>query len=313
MRILALGGASAIGASASLLTAAGRRVLIDAGVRTGVSGAEGCFDLDRLEREGVDGCVLTHAHLDHWGALPRVLQSHKIPVLATRATRDLVLAQARGILARKKAESDIERELPSLRVKDVALLEKAFMVGEFLQPLRPFGPELRITLYPAGHIPGAASILIESREGRLWVSGDYTVRDSIAVPGVLLPLGRIDFAVLDATLGARPAVNRAEEESALVPAVAEALERGGKVLFPVFALGRAQELLILFKRAARRGELGAPIFADGACADLADILSEHPSFLRSEVRRELREERLLQGRLTRVEDRGAALFGAPSV
>lgn len=307
MRLLPLGGASAIGASCLLLTTAGRRVLIDAGIRPGASGDQALPDLARLQREGVDGCVLTHAHSDHWGALPLALRSLKVPVLATRATRDLVLAQAR--LAAAGAAVDP----PSIAPADVDRLEKAFLASEFLQPMRPFGPDLRITLYPAGHIPGAASILCESREGRVWISGDFTVRDSVLVPGVLLPLGRVDFAVLDATLGNRPGVNRAEEEASLPDLVARALARGGHVLLPVAPLGRAQEILVLLKRAARRGQIPAPVRVAGAAADLSDLLAKHPVFLRNEIRRELRDEPLLQGVVQRVENPKATIQGPPAV
>lgn len=307
MRLLPLGGASAIGASALLLETAGRCVLLDAGIRLGASGGEVFPDLASLHRKTVDGYVLTHAHPDHWGALPRVLRRNRAPILATRATRDLVLAQAR------LGATDPSCEIPTIRPEEIELLEKAFLTGEFLQPLRPFGPDLRITLYPAGHIPGAASILCESREGRIWISGDFTVRDSTLVPGVLLPLGRVDFAVLDATLGTRPVINRGDEEAGLPELVAKALARGGHVLLPVAPLGRAQEILVLLKRAARRGQFAAPVRVDGAAADLSDLLAEHPSFLRNELRRELRGEPLLQGVLERVQDRKAAMHGPPAV
>jgi Cft2 family RNA processing exonuclease len=310
MRLLALGGASAIGASSYLLTAGGRRILIDAGVRPGSTGQEALPDLARLAREGVDGCVLTHAHPDHWGALPQVLRKHKVPILATRPTRDLAIAQARLAAA---GRDDGGRELPRMGAGEVELLEGAFLAGEYLQPLRPFGPEVRITLLPAGHLPGAASILCESREGRIWISGDFTVRDSVMVPGVLLPLGRVDFAVLDATLGGNSGANRGDDETSLSDRVAKALARGGSVLLPVAPLGRAQEILVLLKRAARGGRIAAPIRVDGSAADLCDAIAEHPAFLRNEIRRELRDEPLLRGAIERVGDREKTIQGPPAV
>lgn len=317
MRLTALGGAGTVGASATLIENAGRKILIDAGIRPGATGEAAFPDLTRIEREGVDGWILTNARSSHWGALPRILQNRRIPGLTTRLTRDLVIHQARRIVERRRARGAQEGDVPGLRIRDVDLLEEALDGADYLQPRRPFGPDLRITLYPAGTLPGAASVLIESTEGRLWFSGDFCLRDLALVPGALFPLGRTDFAVVESSYGELPPSSRPDEERALLEAAGAALRRGGKVLFPVAPVGRAHELLLLFKRALRRGLVSAPIYLDGLFAELSDLFSEHPIFLRSEVRRELRSEGLAEGvNLRRVKneaDRQAVLEGPPCI
>ncbi len=270
MKLTFLGGADEVGASGVLVEMGGRRVLVDCGIRPspkaryGLSGDQ-LPDLSLLDQAGgVDALVLTHAHTDHSGALELVLERYPhIPVYATPATAALtrVLHQdARRIMQTRLEE---EGELPLFDDVAVQRLMAAFTPLPF-QERFPLGEGLALTFYPAGHIAGAAMAGLESDEGRVLVSGDVSFSPQRTVGGAKLPAFTPDVLVLESTYGGRLHANRLAQERRMLEVVQQVTAAGGKVLVPAFALGRAQELLLILAEAQRRGELAAaPVWADG--------------------------------------------------
>jgi len=270
MKLTFLGGADEVGASGVLVEMGGRRVLVDCGIRPspkaryGLSGDQ-LPDLSLLDQAGgVDALVVTHVHTDHSGALELVLERYPhIPVYATPATAALtrVLHQdARRIMQTRLEE---EGELPLFDDVAVERLMAAFTPLPF-QERFPLGEGLALTFYPAGHIAGAAMAGLESDEGRVLVSGDVSFSPQRTVGGARLPAFAPDVLVLESTYGGRLHANRIAQERRMLETVQQVTAAGGKVLVPAFALGRAQELLLILAEAQRRGELAAvPVWADG--------------------------------------------------
>ncbi|MFO7634601.1 MAG: MBL fold metallo-hydrolase RNA specificity domain-containing protein [Caldilinea sp.] len=286
MEISFLGGADEVGASSILIEIAGRRVLIDAGIRPtpkarwGLAGDQ-LPDLSLIEHSGgLDAILVTHAHTDHTGALELVSERYPAaPVYATPMTIELtrVLHQdARRIMAARLEE---EGELPLYDEVATTRLMAAFTPVALNQPIT-LAPGLTATWFHAGHIAGAAMIGLASAEGRVLISGDISISPQRTVDGARPPRFGADVLILESTYGGRLHANRRVEEQRLVETVAAITAAGGKVLIPAFALGRAQEILLTLGEYQRRGELaGVPVWADGMVRAICDAYSRYPDAL----------------------------------
>jgi uncharacterized protein len=267
MKITFLGGADEVGASSTLLEIGGKYVLVDCGIRPSPK-ARGGLAGDQLPHLDtiikLDAILVTHAHTDHTGALELVVgQFPGVPVYATAPTIALtrVLHQdARRIM---QSRLDEEGELPLFDDVAVQRLMDAFVPVPFKAPLS-LGEGLAATFFPAGHIAGAAMLGLGSDEGNLLISGDFSISPQRTVDGARPPAFRPDVLLVESTYGGRLHANRAVQERKLIETVSKVTGEGGKVLIPAFALGRAQEILLILSEFQRRGELPAvPIWADG--------------------------------------------------
>lgn len=323
MRLVFLGGAESIGASSALLEIDDRRWVVDCGVRIRGSGAERLPDLAYLEKGGAPTAVLiTHAHLDHIGALPVLHQRYPlVPIYATAPTIALTRIQLLDSLRIMEEEAGVEGELPLYSATSVeSLLGRMIPVT----PLRPICPDAggpEVTFFPAGHILGACSLGISAREGRLFLSGDVSVDNQRTIPGMHAPRFRADVAVFESTYGNRLHPKRSIEEERLVETVAGTIAQGGKVLIPAFAIGRAQEVILILLRAQLLKQVPRfPIHVDGMVRRACAIYADFPWFLQSTLRRRIEKHgdpffgvldnvRPVRGRAERAE----ILAGPPAV
>ena len=333
MDIHFLGGAGGVGATCHLVTLGGRRFLVDAGVR--MDSADRLPDLAALDGVALDAILITHAHADHIGALPLVADRFPAtPIYATPATMrlmEVMLSDAVRVMARRAAE---ELELP---LYDEGLVAAAL---HRLRPLAPGAqslpelPGIVVHVQRAGHIAGAASLGFEAGDGRLVISGDVSVTPQRTILGAAVPAPRRpDLLVLESTYGARLHPNRAQEERRLAEAVAEVIARGGHCLIPAFALGRAQEVMLILRAAQRDGHIPAfPIAVDGLVRAVCAAYAAFPDALSPALRRHLlnggkpffggtvqpvetpqQRERLLAGPPAAIIASSGMLTGGPSV
>ena len=158
-------------------------------------------------------------------------------------------------------------------------------------PVQPGIPEkvtdeMTATWFPCGHILGAASVGVETPEGRVLFSGDISWTDQLSVAGMSMPPFRPDQLVLESTYGDRMHADRTRQEEELCRQVAEAIEAGGKVLIPAFAIGRAQEVLLILRRAMKLGRIKPfPVWVDGLVKPVCSLYVNHPTWLRPKLRR----------------------------
>jgi Cft2 family RNA processing exonuclease len=271
MKITFLGGADEVGASGVLVETVGRRVLVDCGIRPSPKSywglaADQLPALSQIETGSgkLDAILVTHAHTDHTGGLELVVGRYPdVPVYATAPTMALtrVLHQdARRIM---QSRLDEEGELPLFDDVAVQQLMSALIPVPFKTRIL-LADGLAATFFPAGHIAGAAMIGLESDEGRLLISGDVSISPQRTVDGAQPPVFHPDAIILESTYGGRLHANRAVQERNLIETVAQVTAANGKVLIPAFALGRAQEVLLILNEYLRRGELPpVPVWADG--------------------------------------------------
>lgn len=286
LTLTCLGGAGTVTGSKHLLTHEGRRILIDCGLFQGLKNLrELNWEPLPVAPDSIDAVVLTHAHLDHSGYLPRlVADGFKGPVFATPATRDVaeLILRDSGYLQEKDAEyanrKGFSKHSPALPLYDVEDAERSlerFVLADFGEAASlPGGARLRFRR--AGHILGAATAEIEWAGRRVVFSGDLG-RYGDGMMHDPEPVERADHIVIESTYG-----DRVHEPGDPVERLGEVIERtlrrGGTVLIPAFAIGRAQLLLYYLWRLKRAGRLdSAPVYLDSPMAiDATGLLHAHP-------------------------------------
>ena len=289
MKISFCGGCEEVGASCLLLQVEGRNLLFDSGIRFGSRDRLPDFRLAQ-ELGGVDAIVVSHAHMDHSGSLPVISREFpRAPIFMTPATRDIV----RVLLYDSLKIMDREEEVPAYAQGHVEEMMERIRVYSFQNTFRPFNDrEIALTLYQAGHILGAACVYLTSKEGALFYSGDISVTPQRTVSGISFPRLRPDVLVLESTYGQRLHANRKVEEQRLVEIVAEVSENRGKILIPAFALGRAQEVILILRSAINRKKLPPlPVYVDGMVKDILALYRLHPGALRPDLAKRVWREK----------------------
>ncbi len=289
MKLYFLGGADEVGASCTLVEIEGRRILVDAGIRMGAAPGAHLPNFSVLDEVGSpEEVLLTHAHTDHTGALPVLVPGLPAGVRIrctppTQAITRVLLTDAVKIME-QRGEGDGELPLYPPEAVDVSLGRMAYV--PFLSTVPICDGALKATWIPAGHILGAASIYIEGRRESLLMTGDVSVANQQTISGMAVPQCRPDVVVMESTYGNRQHADRAQQETALALRVAEAIQAGGKVLIPAFAVGRAQEVILVLSRAMRRGHVPAfPVFVDGMVRSVNAVYTAFPEDLAPPLRR----------------------------
>ncbi len=280
MELTFCGGAGEVGASCYLLNIDGKNVLLDCGIRMG-GGKDELPDFRIVqEKGGLDAILISHAHLDHTGSLPIISREYpNAAIYMTHATKDLVRVLLYDSL---KIMGQNEGEIP--------IYAEAHVVN-MLNRIRCFSPEypveifkdseIKVTFYHAGHIVGASSIYVQGKEGSLFYSGDFSMSNQHTVGSAAIPTLRPDAAILESTYGDKLHANRELEEERLVDTVRKVIDRQGKILIPAFALGRAQEVILLLKRAMNRGILPKfKIYVDGMVREICRMYRLNPNYLK---------------------------------
>ncbi len=287
LRVSFLGGAGEIGASCALVQAGDTNLLVDCGVR--FHGGDALPDLASLGNVRLDAVLVTHAHSDHSGGLPVVADTFPgTPVYATPPTIDLTMILLRDAL-KLMGTPEFEGEYPLFSGVQLERLQDSLRPVTFDTPLE-IG-DVRITFHPASHILGAAMIHLETLAGGVLFTGDYSVSPQNTVPALPRPALRADLVVTESTYGNRLHENRATAEERLLGRIGRVVETGGRVLIPAFAVGRAQEVLLILKRGLRRGTLPqVPVFVDGMVRAVCDVYRRHGRYVSRSLAHAIRRD-----------------------
>lgn len=283
MDITFLGGAEEIGASCAVLDMDGERLLIDCGQRMNAPPGQSLPDFSFLENgPPISAVLITHAHADHIGALPALepFLSTDCPIYATEPTIAITRVMLEDTLRIMNQFRQGDGELglfPAINVRGALQRFQSVRWGKSIRLARS---SLHATWFPAGHILGAAMIEVRGADESVLFSGDISVSEQLSVPGVFVPAIRPDILVLESTYGSRLHAHRPAQEKRIVERVRSANAEGGHVLFPTFALGRAQEVLLILGRAMRDGSLPQiPVYADGLVRAVSKVYSRFPDDL----------------------------------
>ena len=290
MIFAALGKTDVIGASCHFLKVGETGLVLDAGMDPEEDGPDGlpAFDLihDRPDWY-VDHALITHAHHDHLGALPILIQQFPhVLVHMTRATRELAdfLLPASARLQRRRLREGSSTHEPLFKEEDLDVFSYLYLTHELEELFSVTGmreqPPVKAQFYNAGHILGSAGVLLtfeeDGKERRLFYTSDTNLRSQAIIPGGAYPEEPVDVLLLESTLGADAEAERTTrktEEKKFGEALARVIGRGGTVLVPVFALGRAQEILALIDRFKRRRIIpeDVPVYTAGSLRAIADV------------------------------------------
>jgi uncharacterized protein len=281
LRFCGLGGTDEVGASSALLEFPEARILIDAGVRPRDLGEASLPMLEVLKTNPPDVILVTHAHLDHVGALPVVHKLFpRVPIYATRATASLaieVLFDAAKVTSSQGAGLYTERSILST-VNAITVVESGTPIPDLT---------LEVTPVEAGHLLGAVSYLIRSSAGTVMHAGDINNVATLAAGGCQLPSSPIpvDALIVESTYGDTLLPSRKNQVKTFVDHVRTVLERGGKVLIPTFALGRAQELILILHNHIAGGLLPrVPVYLDGLVRAMTERYEAMPNALPEALR-----------------------------
>ena len=283
MKLEFLGGAMEIGGSSIYIRAAGKGFLLDSGIRQS-AGKDPLPDFRTIQAQGgLDAIIISHAHMDHIGTLPIISKAYpQAPIYMTAMTADLVrvlLFDSLKIMDRR------EDEIPHYAEKDVVSMLNRIITRGFNTPVS-LCEDCSLTFYPAGHIAGAACCYLVTEDGSLFYSGDFSAFSQMTIEGIRIPRLRPDVTIMETTYGTQLHANRQAEEHRLVSLVKECAERGGKILIPAFALGRAQEVQLILRGAIQNGEIPkVPVYVDGMVRDINTMYVRNPTYLKNSLAR----------------------------
>ncbi len=268
-----------IGANSYCLELGQTRVLLDAGMHPKVEGTDSLPQFDELRGLQVDAAILTHGHLDHVGALPVFQRQHpEAEVVMTEPTADIaeaMLHNSVNVMQAKRQEHDM-KEYPFFLHPEIDRMQKAWALRKVGIPFSLGAEGVRGTFYEAGHILGAAGVLLECEGTRIFYTGDVHFEDQTLLRGAAFPTEHVDILIMETTRGATPRMadyTRHGEMRRLAQAISETLQGGGSVLMPVFALGKTQEMLLLLHEMHRSGliPLHAPVQIGGLAVRMTQI------------------------------------------
>ncbi len=284
MKLTFLGAAGTVTGSKYLIEAGGLRILVDCGLFQGYKNLRLLnWQPMPFSTKEIDAVVLTHAHIDHSGALPLLVkQGYRGPVYATRATAELCglllpdsghLQEADADFANRHKSSKHHPALPLYTEEDARRALKLFKPLEF-DELLTLGP-LQLRLRGAGHILGASSVELRQGNRSLLMSGDLGRSDDLMMKPPV-PIEHGDTLVIESTYGDRTH-DEGDHAGELADVIRRTAARGGMVIVPAFAVGRTQALLYqiwLLKKAKLIPDL--PVFLDSPMAiDTTSIYQRH--------------------------------------
>lgn len=286
-----LGETETISASCHFLSIRGTGILLDAGIDPEAEGVAALPDLDIIHNRHdwyADSLLVTHAHHDHIGALPSILQHFPhLKVHMTHATRDLAdhVLPASARLQRRRMREGTATSPPLFSEEEVNVYSYLYLAHKLNESFDVTGlrgeTPIRATFYNAGHILGSAgSLLTYADEAgttrRIFYTSDTNLRAQGIIPGGDYPKEKVDVLILESTLGADPdaeLTTRRREIERFGRRLKMIIERGGSALVPVFAMGRAQETLAIIHKLKEKGVISSdiPVYSAGGLRAVSDI------------------------------------------
>lgn len=307
IKITFLGAAREVTGSCSLLEAGGLRILVDCGLYQERPFLERNWEPFPVPLETIDLLLLTHAHLDHSGRIPKIVRDgFSGTILTTPASADVLSIALMDSARIQEEDAEFKRKRHAKEGRTAAHPEIPLYTVEDVQASMPLVEEIpydkEVTLNDrvsfrfrdAGHILGSAMIEVRAAGAggarTIVFSGDIGQWDKPFVrdPSVF---ERADYVIMESTYGDRDHEDPASVDTLLADAVNRAARAGGNLVIPTFAIERAQELMYYFSRLVRAGRLpGVRYFLDSPMArEVTEAFARHPDVLDEEARALFRE------------------------
>ena len=290
VRTTALGSYREVGRACHLVTSNESRVMIDVGVNIASDTDPMPYFTapEALPMEKMDAVILTHAHLDHAGMLPVLFRyGYRGPVYCTPPTRDMMLLLQSDYLKVGGAEG---KRAP-YDMEDIRTCMRHVIDVDWGQTV-DIAPDMKLTFHNAGHILGSSSVHLHVGDGKhnIVFSGDQKYEKSWLFDAANTRFPRCETLVIESTYGASGDFQPSREEATqeLQDIVSRTIKRGGKLICPVFAVGRSQEVMIAIDELFRSGAVKpVPVYLDGMIQEATAIHSSHPNYLTQSLRKSL--------------------------
>ena len=289
LRMTALGGYREVGRSATLLSTRESKILVDCGMHTSDPDLRPYFNAPEVQPlVDIDAVVITHAHLDHCGLLPALYKyGYEGPVYCTSPTRDMMSMLLIDSLKVGMGENK-KQPYDSSHVRDMVKHTITLKYGETTD----IAPDIRLTFQNAGHILGSAVCHFHVGDGlyNIAFTGDMKFERTWLFNATVNKFPRLETLVIESTYGGYHDIqpSRVEAANQLKSMVEAALQKKAKVLIPVFAVGRSQEVMLVLEELMRTGKIETvPIYLDGMIWEATAIHTAYPEYLNSQLRTQI--------------------------
>lgn len=294
VRMTSLGGFREVGRSCILMQTRDSNILLDCGLNVGSPNDRyPYFEIPEFSVRDLDAVIISHAHLDHCGLVPFLFKyGYRGPVYSTLPTRNLStmlqldfvqICEKEGMMSpysKRDVKTTVLHTIPLSwgKVTDIA-------------------PDIKLTLHNSGHILGSSIVHLHFGKGgyNFVYTGDFKFQKTRLLEKANVKFPRVEGLLLEATYGGPQdrIPSRHESERELKQILTSTIRKGGKILIPVLAVGRAQELIIILEEFITKGVIeNVPVFIDGLISEATAIHTANPDFLSSD----LREKILHQGK-----------------
>lgn len=248
-----LGGGNEVGRSCHILEYKDKVVMLDAGIHPAYSGLESLPFYDDFDLSRVDVLLISHFHLDHAASLPYVMQhtNFKGRVFMTYPTKAIYKWLLNDFVRVTNLSDNIVNDgngsdnANSFLYTDEDLMESFDKIETIDYHSTVEVDGIKFTAYHAGHVLGAAMFFIEMGGLKILFTGDYSREEDRHLSSAEVPHKRPDLLITESTFGTATHIPRLEREHKLTKMIHSTIQQGGRCLLPVFALGRAQEILLI--------------------------------------------------------------------
>ena len=268
MEIKVLGAAGEVGRSAFQVNCDGTNFLLDYGVMFGKPrGAPPTYPLHVKPRD-IDSVIITHAHLDHSGCVPSLFVSGNCNVYGTAPTFDLSKLLIQDMIK-------IEKNSHSFGVPEIDnMMAKSKIIG-FKEKITRGNASFE--LRSSGHVIGGSTVLVESKNKKLFYTGDINLRGSRLLPPADLDIGEMDMVITESTYSQENQMPRKESEKGLIDFANEVIDRKGTLFIPSFSVERSQEVASVLINSG----FNHKIIMDGMALKVNEVLLRYPEYLRN--------------------------------
>lgn len=323
VRITTLGGFREVGRSCLLIEANESSVLLDCGINPGSQDPIQAYprlDMDEFDLDKLDAVIISHAHLDHCGFTPFLCKyGYDGPVYCSEPTAIMMTLLQLDYLDVTSREGGFapfdQKDVRELVMHTIPL--KYGVVTDV-------APDIKLTLHNAGHILGSSIVHLHIGEGlhNIVYTGDFKFGRSMLLEPASSVFPRAETLVIESTYGGQDDLMPEREgvEERLVSVVNETFEKGGKVLIPVPAVGRAQEIMLVLDAYMKSGRLKeAPLYIEGMINEATAIHTAYPEYLVKEIRDQILHQDVNPFQsdyfvtVNHPDERDGILAGGPSV
>jgi hypothetical protein len=290
VRITCLGSAREVGRSCFLLQTPESRILFDCGYNVAAP-REFAFpylDAPEVNIQELDAIILCHSHIDHCGVVPFLYKmGFRGPTYCTAPCRDVSALMCLDLVEIAQKEGNE----PPYTANDVKEFVKHSVCLDY-EEVSDITPDVRITLYNAGHTLGSAIAHAHVGNGlhNFLYTSDFNYEVSNLLGAAITKYPRIESVMMESTYGTKQdnSPSRQESEDELIKLINEVAADSGKVLMPVLGVGRSQEIMLILERAMREKKIPEmPVYVQGMLWDVTAIHTAYPDYLSPRVKREI--------------------------